>query len=81
MPLVREVPANIEDRLIVALDLPSVGEARALVDKLDGIVGFFKIGFWLLFAAGFDRLIEELLSDGKKIFPVLCSKRHQVDFG
>jgi orotidine-5'-phosphate decarboxylase len=68
MPLVREIPENIEDRLIVALDLPSVGEARALVDKLDGIVGFFKIGFWLLFAAGSDRLIEELLSDGKKIF-------------
>ncbi len=43
MPLPREVPAKIEDRLIVALDVPSIGEARALIDKLDGLVSFFKV--------------------------------------
>jgi orotidine-5'-phosphate decarboxylase len=73
----REIPERVEDRLIVALDVPSVGEARAIADKLAGIVGFFKIGMWLLFATGFDRLLEELIERNKKIFPVLCSKRHQ----
>jgi orotidine-5'-phosphate decarboxylase len=38
----REVPEKVEDRLIVALDVPSVGSARTLIDKLDGLVSFFK---------------------------------------
>jgi orotidine-5'-phosphate decarboxylase len=66
--LAREVPERIEDRLIVALDVPSIGEARELVDKLDSVVSFFKVGLWLEFAAGFDGLIDELHSRGKKIF-------------
>jgi orotidine-5'-phosphate decarboxylase len=68
MPLHREVPERIEDRLIVALDVPSVGEARALVDKLDGVVSFFKVGLWLQFAAGFDGLLDELIKRGKRVF-------------
>jgi len=64
----REVPKRIEDRLIVALDVPSIGEARELVGKLDGVVSFFKIGLWLEFAAGFDGLIDELHRRDKKIF-------------
>jgi len=68
MSLRREVPERIEDRLIVALDVPSVGEARDLVGELDGMVSFFKVGLWLQFAAGFDGLIDELIKRGKKIF-------------
>jgi orotidine-5'-phosphate decarboxylase len=68
MSLHREVPERIEDRLIVALDVPSIGEARVLVSKLDGLVSFFKIGLWLQFAAGFDGLLDELIRRGKKIF-------------
>jgi orotidine-5'-phosphate decarboxylase len=64
----RVVPGRIEDRLIVALDVPTIGEARALIDKLDGAVSFFKIGLWLQFAAGFDGLIDDLLRRDKKIF-------------
>jgi orotidine-5'-phosphate decarboxylase len=64
----REVPEKVEDRLIVALDVPSISEARALIDKLDGVVSFFKLGLWLEFAAGFDGLIEYLLNNNKKIF-------------
>jgi hypothetical protein len=77
MSLPREIPERIEDRLIVALDVPSVGEARAIIDTLDGVVSFFKVGLWLQFAAGFDGLIAELVERGKKIFPVLSSKRHK----
>jgi orotidine-5'-phosphate decarboxylase len=64
----REVPERIEDRLIVALDVPSIAEARELVEKLDGVVSFFKVGLWLEFAAGFDGLIDELHRREKKIF-------------
>jgi orotidine-5'-phosphate decarboxylase len=64
----RGVPQQIEDRLIVALDVPTVAQARALVERLDGVVSFFKLGLWLIFAAGFDRLLDELVADGKQIF-------------
>jgi orotidine-5'-phosphate decarboxylase len=68
MSSLRDIPERIEDRLIVALDVPSIKEARVLVDKLDGVISFFKIGLWLEFAAGFDALIEDLLNHNKKIF-------------
>jgi len=35
------------DRLIVALDVPTADEARQLVERLDGVVSFFKIGMIL----------------------------------
>jgi orotidine-5'-phosphate decarboxylase len=68
MSLPREVTDRIEDRLIVALDVPSIGEARDLVSELDGLVSFFKVGLWLQYAAGFDGLIQELIKRGKKVF-------------
>lgn len=68
MTTYREVPEKVEDRLIVALDLPSISEARALIDKLEGVVSFFKVGLWLQFAAGFDSLLDYLLVKNKKIF-------------
>ncbi len=64
----RAVPERIEDRLIVALDVPSIAEARSLIAKLDGVASFFKLGLWLQFAAGFERLVDDLLAQDKKIF-------------
>src|SRR5689334_3436816 len=80
-PMPHPTQDPIEDRLIVALDLPTVAAARAMAERLDGVVSFFKLGLWLIFAPGFDRLLEDLVAQGKKIFPVLCSKRHQVGRG
>jgi orotidine-5'-phosphate decarboxylase len=56
------------DRLIVALDLPSVKEAEALVRQLDGIVSFFKIGLRLHLAEGLNKFIDDLIASGKKVF-------------
>ncbi len=42
------------DRLIVALDVPSVEEAKALIDTLGDSVGVYKIGLELLFAGGIE---------------------------
>lgn len=59
---------DAHERLIVALDLPTVEDARALVDELDGIVGFFKIGLILQLAPGVQNFIESLIRGGKKVF-------------
>jgi orotidine-5'-phosphate decarboxylase len=55
------------DKLIVALDLPSYDEARALVDCLGDSVNFYKIGLELLFSGGLS-LARELKTDGKRVF-------------
>jgi orotidine-5'-phosphate decarboxylase len=57
----------IKDRLIVALDMPSVEEAQRLVAKLDDAVSFYKVGLELLFAGGLD-LAESLKARGKRVF-------------
>ena len=48
--MIRPYPAR--DRLIVALDVPSVGEAEALVARLGDSVTFYKVGLQLVFAGG-----------------------------
>jgi orotidine-5'-phosphate decarboxylase len=68
MAAARDLPARIEDRLIVALDVPTIAEARALAASLKGVASFFKLGWWLLLAAGFDRLLTELIEQGNRIF-------------
>jgi orotidine-5'-phosphate decarboxylase len=64
----RSLPARMEDRLIVALDLPSVAAARAITARLDGIVSFYKLGLWLIFAPGFEAFLDDLLKSGCNIF-------------
>lgn len=55
------------DRLIVALDVPSVAEAEALVETLGDTVSFYKIGYQLAFAGGLD-LAGRLKQAGKSVF-------------
>ncbi|WP_333795345.1 orotidine-5'-phosphate decarboxylase, partial [Hyphomicrobium sp.] len=56
-----------EDRLVVALDMPSVEEARLLVASLGDTVTFYKVGLELLFAGGLE-LARDLRRQGKKVF-------------
>jgi orotidine-5'-phosphate decarboxylase len=56
-----------KDRIIVALDVPRVEEARALVKALGDSVGTFKIGLELIFSGGL-ALAEELVKDGRRVF-------------
>ncbi|WGR94641.1 orotidine-5'-phosphate decarboxylase [Bradyrhizobium sp. ISRA443] len=62
-------PARIapRDRLIVALDLPSVAAAEAMIEKLDDSVAFYKIGYQLAYAGGLP-LAKQLANSGKKVF-------------
>lgn len=61
-------PVNAHDRLIVALDLAGVDEARDMVKQLEGVVDFFKVGLTLQLASGTQDLIEDLIESGKKVF-------------
>jgi orotidine-5'-phosphate decarboxylase len=61
-------PFRANERLIVALDLPGAEEARGMVEKLDGVVQFFKIGLALQLAPGVDELIRSLIRAGKEVF-------------
>ena len=63
------------ERLIVALDLPSVAEARALVASIGEAATFYKIGYQLAYAGGL-ALAEELAGSGKRVF--LDLKLHDI---
>jgi orotidine-5'-phosphate decarboxylase len=55
------------DRLIVALDLPSVADARRMVERLGDAVSFYKVGLELVMNGGLD-LARELVQSGKLVF-------------
>ena len=57
-----------KDRLIVALDYDTNGEALEMVNTLGDAVNFYKVG-WQLFLGGYAyHLIRELNNMGKKVF-------------
>ena len=62
-------PSDIapKDRLIVALDLPGVEAAEAMVARLGDSVTFYKIGYQLGYAGGLP-LVRKLADKGKKVF-------------
>src|SRR6202050_1078577 len=63
------------DRLIVALDLPSVATAEAMIARLGDSVTFYKIGYQLAYAGGLS-LVGPLTASGKKVFVDL--KLHDI---
>ncbi len=65
MSLAANIP--VDERLIVALDVPGIAEARAVADELRGVVKFFKIGLQLFPLGGVD-LARELIARGDKVF-------------
>lgn len=56
------------ERLIVALDVPTPAEARALVEKIGGAARFYKVGLELFSAPGCFELIAWLADRGNKVF-------------
>ena len=56
------------ERLIVALDVPSTAQAKALVDNLGDSVVFYKIGLELFMSGDYFELLDWLRVKGKKIF-------------
>ena len=63
------------ERLIVALDVPLVREAKDLVARLGDSVAFYKIGYQLGFAGGL-AFAADLVASGKQVF--LDFKLHDI---
>ena len=56
-----------ENPCIVALDVQSAEEARALVGRLGSATSFYKVGMELYAAAGMEY-VRELVEEGKQVF-------------
>ena len=56
-----------ESPLIIALDVESAAQARALVKALGDSAGFYKVGMELYAAAGME-FVRELIGTGKRVF-------------
>jgi orotidine-5'-phosphate decarboxylase len=64
------------DRLIVALDLPTVRDAEGMVERLGDAVSFYKVGYQLAFAGGL-AFADVLARGGKRVF--LDMKLHDIE--
>lgn len=58
----------VRERLIFALDVPSVAEAKQWVETLGDEVQFYKLGLELFMAGGYFELIDWLRARGKQVF-------------
>ena len=73
-PAMSSVPASIapridrRERLIIALDVPTVADAKKLVESLGDSVRFYKIGLELFTSGGYFELLEWLAARDKKVF-------------
>ncbi len=56
-----------KQRLIIGLDVPSIGEAETIVSAIGSAASFYKIGYQLVFAGGLE-LARDLVADGKRVF-------------
>ena len=73
---VAQTAVRADPRLIVPLDLPTVGEARAMVEALDDAVSFYKVGLELFAGGEGMTLARELKAAGKQVF--LDWKLHDI---
>ena len=77
LPEILASPASfgMRERLIVALDVSSAGEAQRLVQQIGEVAGIYKVGLQLFTAEG-PSLVKELVASGKKVF--LDLKLHDI---
>jgi orotidine-5'-phosphate decarboxylase len=87
-----DIPAR--ERLIFALDVPSLEDARTLISGLGDSVEFYKLGLEVFLSGHYFELMAELKGKGKKVFAdlklfdipatvaaaVRQLARHEVDF-
>ncbi|HEX5418929.1 MAG TPA: orotidine-5'-phosphate decarboxylase [Gammaproteobacteria bacterium] len=57
-----------QERLIVALDVPDVDQAKSLVHELGDTVHFYKIGLELAMSGRYFELLDWLLGERKRVF-------------
>jgi orotidine-5'-phosphate decarboxylase len=64
--IINDIPND--ERLIFALDVSAVDQARGLVERLDDAVRFYKIGLELCMSGGYFDLLEWLVARDKRVF-------------
>ena len=62
----KQIPAR--ERLILALDVPSLDEGKRWVDRLGDSVQFYKLGLQFLMSGGYFDMVDWLDAQGKKVF-------------
>lgn len=67
--------ATTRSRIIVPLDVSSGSEALAIVERLKGRVGMFKVGLQLFCAEGPD-IVRRVVAEGQRVF--LDLKLHDI---
>lgn len=65
---ISDKPIPVRERLIMALDVASITEARALVEELGDAVVFYKVGMELFMSGDYFAFIEWLKQNNKKVF-------------
>ena len=61
-------PIPARERLILALDVPSLDEGKRWVDRLGDSVLFYKLGLQFLMTGRYFDMVEWLDAQGKKVF-------------
>ncbi len=59
---------NTKDRLIFALDVPEIEQAKNLVEELADSISFYKIGMELMMTGHYFELLDWLVEKDKKVF-------------
>ena len=75
MSQIRHPPSAIRHPLVVALDVETAAQALALVERLRGLAGMFKVGKQLFTAAGPD-VVRRIIERGERVF--LDLKFHDI---
>lgn len=68
-------PIPLRDRIIIALDVDSPEKARALVERTEAHLGFYKVGLQLFLAGGFE-VVDWLVGRGHRV--MLDLKLHDI---
>jgi orotidine-5'-phosphate decarboxylase len=66
--MISDKPIPVQDRLIVALDVPQADAAKVFVEQLGDAVQFYKIGLELFMAGNYFDLLDWLVARQKKVF-------------
>ncbi len=66
--LLSEKSIPVSERLIVALDVESADEAKAIVSELGASVGFYKLGLQMLMSGNYFEMITWLRDQNKQVF-------------
>ena len=66
--LLSNKPIPCQERLIMALDVPTIDQAKALVQTLGDAVSFYKIGLELFMSGNYYELIHLLNVQNKQVF-------------